>query len=121
MSVRAALRRLVAALVVLSLLPGMPDLIEIGEHLVHDGHLPHSGLDEATQSVEQHQVGLNAERGCTSMSHHCVCHGSAPAVLPAALDLVEPRLVQVPEVSPSGATPLLLTRANAPPTPPPIA
>ena len=117
---RQILRQLLAVGLMVSLLPGLVELVENIEHLLHDGHLPHSAQHEQEQSAESHDDGLDAEHGCTPMAHHCGCHTSSPALLAnaapelgRAIDPAERRLVGTDETPTS--------RANAPPTRPPIA
>lgn len=76
-------RRLMVALLALSILPGWPELLENVEHLLHDGHLAHSAQhDEASEGEAFHEEhGDTDEHGCTPMAHHCPCHISLQAVL----------------------------------------
>jgi len=100
-------------------LPGLPELVESIEHLVHDGHLPHSEQHAVDQHAESHQ-GLDEEHGCTPIAHRCGCHVSAPAILASGDTEVSPPF------APDGRRPTWVEDeptnwANAPPTRPPIA
>ena len=101
------------------LLPGWGDLLENVEHLSLDGHLAHSAPHEEPQ-LARHQASVDTEHGCTPLSHTCSCHRAVPAILGAA-DAVPPRrLSATRERLPDwGDRPV--SRANAPPVPPPIA
>ncbi|MCB9759091.1 MAG: hypothetical protein H6739_04560 [Alphaproteobacteria bacterium] len=120
MLLRRLLRHLTTLMMVLSLLPGLPEILESVEHLLHDGHLPHSAQHEAEQADEDHSATADAEHGCTPTAHHCGCHSSTPGILndfglepPRRSLTLEPRLVLADRVPSSWA--------NAPPTPPPLA
>lgn len=120
MRLRPLLRRLCTLLLAVSLLPGLSELVESLEHLLHDGHLPHSAQHEQQQHVEHHAQGLDDEHGCTPMSHQCGCHASVPGVLAAGHpDIGRP--APAAEGRPLGPEDTPLSRANAPPTPPPRA
>ena len=106
-------------LLVVSLLPGLPELAESVEHLVHDGHMPHSDMHEREQHAESHD-GLNAEHGCTPLSHQCSCHTSQPCIL-GEESVVVRRVLVSPETRAVEAVELPTLWANAPPTRPPIA
>lgn len=103
-----------------SLMPGLHEVAEALEHLVHDGHLPHSEQHNDVAGDEAHQGTADTEHGCTPMSHQCECHSSVVVLVgeqsyeigsaPAGPTLRRPHV----EV-------LLTGRANAPPTPPPLA
>lgn len=121
---RQILRQLLALVLMLSLLPGLVELVENVEHLLHDGHLAHGAQHDQERSADKHadghDQGLDDEHGCTPMAHHCGCHSSAPAMLAdAAPDL--DRAVVHEERRLSGADQTPISRANAPPTRPPIA
>jgi len=117
------LRSLLLGFLCLSLLPGWAEALENLEHLVHDGHLAHAVVHEAHEGHEHedrvaHQA-LEAEHGCTPMSHTCGCHTSLPAILPEllALDAVgEPLGAE----RPTELVPRRAWRVTAPPTRPPI-
>lgn len=118
MTLRLLLRRLITMLVVVSLLPGLSEVLETVEHLIHDGHMPHSEQHEQTQLSEGHTVDV--EHGCTTMAHQCACHTSMPAILADATPEPARRVVALTR-RPLAAEETPLSRANAPPTPPPIA
>jgi len=101
------------------LLPGWVELLENLEHLVHDGHLPHGELHEAEGAGEDHAVE-SAEHGCTPVSHHCGCHVSIPAILAADAALPH-RVLVFSRTTPPTTDDRPASRANAPPTRPPIA
>lgn len=113
------LHKLLALLLVVSLLPGLPELLESVEHLLHDGHMPHSEQHESEQLAESHGTHADQEHGCTPMAHHCGCHISMAGILPGAAALQVQRLL---ELQPSllSFEPRPQSRANAPPTRPPI-
>lgn len=114
---RRPLHQLLAFFLTLSLLPGWNELLENFEHLVHDGHLAHlSNHDED----EANHPPLGTEHGCTPLRHSCPCHISSPALLPDDFDLNVSWIAHLCSRSPTyGAR--LVTRANAPPVPPPTA
>ncbi len=120
MRLRLLLRKLLTLFLVVSLLPGLPEIVESLEHLLHDGHLPHSEQHDSVEHAETHDEGLADEHGCTPMAHHCGCHISMPGVLADGAMKHSPR-VPTAEMRPSGTESTPLSRANAPPTPPPIA
>lgn len=120
MRVRHLLRQLLTLLLVLSLVPGLGELVESAEHLLHDGHLPHSESHELAGVEESHPVEAAPEHGCTPMSHTCGCHVSTPATLPTAAMPERVDHLVVARFHPFGDD-LLVSRANAPPTRPPIA
>ena len=103
----------------LAMLPGWGELIETAEHLLHDGHLPHSTDHEVSAATEEHTVA-NDEHGCTPTTHHCECHQSVP-VLPGN---EPPQLNPLQRVVLTSWMPWedqLISRVDVPPTPPPIA
>lgn len=117
---RRLLRQLLTLLLALSLVPGLGEFVESVEHLLHDGHLPHSEQHELAGVEESHLAEAAPEHGCTPMSHNCGCHVSTPATLPTvAMPERVDRLVVAP-FHPQGDD-ALVSRANAPPTRPPIA
>jgi hypothetical protein len=100
------------------MLPGWGELIETAEHLLHDGHLPHSESHEVVANAEQHTT--DTEHGCTPTSHHCECHTSIP-VLPTA---PPPELKPIMTVAVLDWWPwedLLISRSDPPPRLPPTA
>jgi len=114
-------------LAVAGLLPGAREAIEhLGEWVEH-GHLAHSIPGEHDPYADEH--------GCTPIQHRCPCHeGQSVAVysLVAGANWSAEWLVwmlpskaaraAVPAVQFARQTaPLYLSRANAPPTPPPNA
>jgi len=115
---RAILRRLIAIALAVSMMPGLGELVENLEHLLHDGHLAHGEAHEAVAEVEQHAE--NTEHGCTPFSHHCGCHSNVPLILEDAVE-VQTKFVWVPEKRPTHTEEHPPSRANAPPTPPLIA
>lgn len=117
---KAALRKLLALALALSLLPGLVELAESAEHLLLDGHLPHSEQHELVEATEAHDHGPGDEHGCTPMSHSCGCHMSSPAVVGDAASIAY-RPTYITERRPIAAVQTLTSRANAPPTRPPIA
>ena len=110
---------MLAIAMMVSLMPGVIELIESVEHLLHDGHLPHSAQHDLVEASEAHDLG-HEEHGCTPMTHSCGCHFSSPAVLAEDTALTMQRS-STPEGRPLAAEHTLASRANAPPTPPPIA
>lgn len=117
---KAALQKLLAVALALSLLPGLVELAESAEHLLLDGHLPHSEQHELVEATEAHDHGPGDEHGCTPMSHSCGCHVSSPAVLGEVASIAT-RLTSTSERRSLATEQTLTSRANAPPTPPPIA
>lgn len=114
---RQILRHLLTIVLVVSLVPGLGDLVESAEHLLHGGHLPHS---EQAQAEEAHTGEVAEEHGCTPMSHHCSCHVSTPATLPTTILPERTDHLEVARFHPRGDR-VLLSGAPAPPTRPPIA
>ncbi len=108
----------------ITLMPGWVEVLENLEHLVHDGHLAHTEDHQAHdghdhQDVAAHEA-LEAEHGCTPMSHSCGCHISVPVILPDGLALDATRIL-LEEVRPPELLARMVNRANAPPVRPPIA
>lgn len=103
-------------LIALAMLPGWPMVLESLEHLVHDGHMPHSEQHDVADASEHHADGED-EHACTPTAHHCGCHYSVSVILGDAVPIkpspharfVAPRDAEHPP-----------TRALAPPTRPPI-
>ncbi|MFT5679910.1 MAG: hypothetical protein ACI8RZ_000815 [Myxococcota bacterium] len=115
---RPILRKLLSLLLILTLLPGWGELIESAEHLIHDGHLPHSTSHEETASIEEHAA--DTEHGCTPTSHHCECHQSVPVLPSSAPPQLSPR-IEVVVLSWAPRRDTLISRVDIPPTPPPLA
>ena len=111
------LRQLLLFLLTLSLLPGWVELLENLEHLVHDGHLAHLSVHDDDEAKHR---SFEVEHGCTPMHHSCPCHASSPALLPDEFDLSVAWLAHL-RSRPPAYDPRLVTRANAPPVPPPTA
>lgn len=117
---RRWLRQLLLLVLCITLMPGWVELLENVEHLLHDGHLAHQSEHVGDEHVEAH-AALEAEHGCTPVSHICGCHASMPVLLPGLdLDLAMPRVV-TGSARPMGHDDPLVHRAQAPPVPPPIA
>jgi hypothetical protein len=113
------LRQLLMFVLVLSLSPVMPELIENIEHIVHDGHLAHfAHHDEGEDEVH---AAIEAEHGCTPMNHNCGCHVSVPIILTDTPVVDPPQLSYLPTTLNAARSSGPLTRANAPPVPPPTA
>lgn len=110
-------RQLLVFLMVLSLTPGVAEFLENVEHILHDGHLAHSTHSDD----EVHTASVDAEHGCTPMSHSCGCHSSMPAVLSESPTVQPQRLAAELESRSPGDVARLVSRANAPPVPPPTA
>ncbi len=104
----------------LSLMPGWMELLENLEHLTHDGHLAHLS-DHSEDKDVACQEALEAEHGCTPISHHCGCHTSTPGLAPDGPLPLETAAVITKRETPQGVEGRLVHRANAPPTPPPRA
>ncbi len=116
-AMRAAFRRLLTFVLIVTLVPGWVEVLENLEHLAHDGHLAHYVDHADDEDVASHEA-LEAEHGCTPLSHICDCHSSMPALLEIEVDL--PRaLGLVPGSMRVTADDRLVSRANAPPVPPP--
>ncbi len=113
------LRQLLLFIMVLSIVPGMPELVENAVHLAVDGHVAHAE-SHPEGDPEAHPV-CEVEDGCTTSMHHCGCHVSTPVVLAQSLespahDVGLMLTVEYPRESLSPAM-----RAYAPPRPPPRA
>jgi hypothetical protein len=116
---RHALRQLLTFVLVLSLMPGFGELLENGEHLLHDGHLAHTSSHEGEEHTAGHEA-LAAEHGCTPVTHMCPCHVSIPALVPDKFELV-PIVSAAVQAGAIESEQRPVTRANAPPVRPPIA
>ncbi len=116
MSLRAHLHRLLTFVLVASLLPGWGELVENALHLYNEGHLAHVEEHDDVDYIEND----DAEHGCTPVAHICGCHSSMPAILSDSV-LAQPPLILVVEKRPPGTEQHPKSRANAPPTPHPIA
>ena len=116
---RSAFRQLLTFVLVVSLMPGLGELLENGEHLLHDGHLAHTSSHEGEEHTATHEA-LAAEHGCTPVTHMCPCHVSIPVLVPDQFELVQ---VASAAVQPGAieSEQRLVTRASAPPVRPPIA
>lgn len=124
---RRLLTTVFALLALGGLLPGAREVVEhLGEWVEH-GHLAHSEPGENDPYADEH--------GCSPIQHRCPCHeGQSVAVYALSaganwsaewLTWTLPR-VHVRAVPPlinfvAESAPLYLSRANAPPTPPPNA
>lgn len=121
---RTLLRRWLGLLLALCLLPGWDAVLEMAEHLLHDGHSPHGQVHEALASGGDHDgrdCGQESgEHGCTSMSHQCDCCSSMPGATSLALLPLQGR-ADVERRPPHRAEGAMPTRSDAPPTRPPIA
>ena len=115
-------RRLMIALLALSLLPGWPEVLENVEHLVHDGHMAHSDAhDQVADAHAEHDAHADTdEHGCTPMAHRCPCHVSLAALLPDAPEPVATGWTDLPVHAALLEQGGPLTRAIPPPTRPPI-
>ena len=72
-------------ILLLSMAPGLPEVIEYVEHMIFDGHPPHSEVHEAHASVEKHDHDEDTpEHGCNPLKHNCSCHAPSPAIASAA-------------------------------------
>ena len=115
------LRQILMFVLMLSLSPGMHELLENVEHLVHDGHLAHSSLHDEHEDEDEAHAAIEAEHGCTPMSHNCGCHISVPIILVDDSHSDPPRWALLASTfNPTRASGPLM-RANAPPVPPPTA
>lgn len=122
----AVLRWLAMVLVIAGLLPGAHELLEVVEHVLHDGHLPHSAAHAAVAAEEDHPDDACGdgcgEHGCTPTQHLCPCCPS----LAAAMAPQWPPLPVAPGAPRSVTEAIfcrderLRTRATSPPVPPPI-
>ena len=65
------LRALLAGLVLLGMMPGAAELVEVVAHVLHDGHLPHGETHEACAALEDHGSLCCDRLGCTPLQHHC--------------------------------------------------
>ncbi len=116
---RTTLRKLLSLLLMLAMLPSWGELVETAEHMLHDGHLPHSASHEAVASTEKH-AAVDTEHGCTPLSHHCACHVSMPVLPGDSPPALRPlQTVTLLRWSPREDT--LSSRSDPPPTPPPAA
>ncbi len=96
------------------------ELLENLEHLAHDGHLAHLMDHDEDEDVASHDA-LEAEHGCTPISHNCGCHSSIPVLAPDPPLRFDAAAVVVMRDRPQGLEERLVNRANAPPIPPPRA
>lgn len=118
--VRTVLRQLLTLVLCLSLLPGWGELLENAEHLLHDGHLAHLVDHHDDEDRATHEA-LEAEHGCTPVSHTCPCHTSIPAVLPGDVDLPHTRVLAADSMRVPDFVERPRHRDSAPPVPPPRA
>ena len=119
---RTKFRQLITLFLCLSLMPGWVELIENIEHLAHDGHLAHAAQhDHGINDSEAGHEALEAEHGCTPVSHNCPCHTSVPGVLPSHAQLAGNDGTTIDRDRPMGRVDHPVHRANAPPIPPPRA
>jgi hypothetical protein len=88
--------KLLAALLVFMMTPGLTELVDDALHLVETGHTEHAAAHD-----DGH--GEDAEHGCSGAFHTCGCHAS-PAFLPApeAPSLPESAQALLAVVSPGG-------------------
>jgi hypothetical protein len=63
-------RALIAIALLLSITPGMSEVIEVGVHLVAHADLPHHE-SEPDRGCSEH--------ACTPLAHHCGCHATMSA------------------------------------------
>lgn len=112
------LRHFLTLCLVLSLTPGSMELLENLEHLIHDGHLAHVVSHDEDEDVAAHDA-LDAEHGCTPMTHTCGCHTSVPVLLSYEMDLDMVIAVVTMREGQFGLQDHILRPANAPPRPPP--
>ena len=117
---RLFFRKLLTFILCLSLMPGWMEVLENLEHLLHDGHLAHMVEHDEHEDVASHQA-LEAEHGCTPISHTCGCHTSVPVVLSDNDIDLESVAAVVLRDRPPGLEDHPVYRANAPPVPPPRA
>ena len=62
------MRLIVAIVLLLSVTPGMSEVVETAAHVIAHGDLPHH--DDASDS------GGCDEHTCTPLAHNCACHAS---------------------------------------------
>lgn len=116
--IRRALRWALCALVLLGLVPGMAELVENLEHVLHDGHLRHGAahVDDGEQCESDTE-----EHGCTPFEHHCKCCASI-AGIPQGREVVgEPVATAAPAEARTTTVARLVSRDPTPPVRPPIA
>jgi hypothetical protein len=118
--VRRILRQILLLFLCVSLTPGWGEVLENLEHLVRDGHPAHVASHEGDEDHAAHEA-LEAEHGCTPVSHICGCHASVPVLVPDGIGLPQPRLIVCQRVKPWGIDETIAYRAQAPPVPPPRA
>ena len=116
---RRFFQRLLSLLLMVSLMPGLHEVAEALEHLVHDGHLPHSEEHEEVADEEAHEAEADTEHGCTPVSHQCECHTSVVVLLGNYAFELDPAPTTLERRNPHVAH-ALTNQANGPPTPPPI-
>ncbi len=115
------LRWVLGFLIVVGLCPGAAELLDVAEHLLHDGHLPHSAAHDVAAASEQHGE-TNDEHGCSPTSHHCKCCVNLLGLPPAPALPWDDAVCSAVNLSPIGSTdPRGPERATPPPVPPPIA
>lgn len=114
-------RQLLTLLLVITLMPGVPELLEAVDHLAHEGHLAHSTAHSELEHHEHDEASIEAEHGCTTLAHTCGCHVSMPAVLTAQSEAESSRVLLIEASQPLEREQSLTSWANAPPVRPPIA
>lgn len=107
-------------LLCLLLMPGWTEVIENVEHVLHDGHPAHFVEHDDGEDEARHD-DLEAEHGCTPVSHTCPCHASIPAILSDCLTIPRVHWTATLRDRPPTLTQHPMHRANAPPVPPPRA
>ena len=79
MPVKVRMPRLVAVLLLWSIVPGGAEAVENAAHWLGEGHLAHQQSDKDSHSDP------GPEHGCTGTFHTCPCHSSSTANQPTGL------------------------------------
>lgn len=112
-SVGQVVRFLVALVLLLSITPAVPELVESVVHLVTHADLPHH--DEL---ASEHERGCS-EHTCTPLAHHCGCHATMFAQASRATEVVQTD--ELTQLDPSAIAAASGRACGPPPLRPPIA
>jgi hypothetical protein len=104
-------RLLIALALLVSISPGVSEVIEAGVHLVVHGDLPHHEADS-----DRHC----SEHTCTPLAHHCGCHSTMSAQ-PSVRTASPVSTGGVTRIDPTAVAAVFSRASEPPPLRPPIA
>ena len=75
--------RVLAAMLVISLSPGIAEAAEDASHWLAEGHTLHAPLSVPSNAGHDDHARKHAEdeHGCTALFHVCGCHSPAPSMV----------------------------------------